>query len=119
ADLDVDAAILLHQADLPTLVTLATLYAQQLQDHKEAARIWQLYVGLDPGSFEAHIQVGTHLLAAGQPEKAAAALKDALELQPGSARVYQTLGDIYAQAEQTDQAVLHYRKALEIEPANV
>src|SRR5260370_2903439 len=102
-----------------SLVSLASLYGQQLQDHKEAARIWQLYVGLDPGSFEAHIQEGTHLLAAGEPEKAAAALKDALELQPGSARGYQILGDIYAQAEQTDQAVLHYRNALEGEPANL
>ena len=114
-----EEVIRLQPADRDTLVTLASLYGQQLQDHKEAARIWQLYVGLDPGSFEAHIQVGTHLLAAGQPEKAAAALKDALELQPGSTRVYQTLGEIYAQAEQTDQAVLHYRKALEIEPANL
>src|SRR6266540_1432306 len=114
-----EEVVRLQPADRETLVTLASLYGQQLQDHKEAARIWQLYVGLDPGSFEAHLQVGTHLLAAGQPEKAAAALKDALELQPGSPRVYQTLGDIYAQAEQTDQAVLHYRKALEIEPANV
>jgi len=116
---ELEEVVRLQPTDRDSLVFLASLYGQQLQDHKEAARIWQLYVGLDPGSFEAHIQEGTHLLAAGQPGKAAAALKDALELQPGSARVYQTLGDIYAQAEQTDQAVLHYRKALEIEPANL
>ena len=56
---------------------------------------------------------------AGESDKAAAALKTALELQPDSGRAYQMLGDIYARAEETDQAVLHYRKALEIEPANV
>jgi len=116
---ELEEVIRLQPTDRDSLVSLARIYGQQLQDHKEAARIWQLYVGVDPGSFEAHIQAGTHLLAAGQPEKAAAALKDALELQPGSVRVYQILGDIYAQAEQTDQAVLHYRKALEIEPNNV
>src|SRR5712691_2216487 len=109
----------LQPTDGNTLLTLAGLYGQQLQNNKEAARVWGLYLALDPGSFEAHIQLGTRLLAAGEPEKAAAALKDALELQPGSARVYQILGDIYAQAEQTDQAVLHYRKALEVEPANL
>src|SRR6266542_3354995 len=59
-----EEVVRLQPADRETLVTLASLYGQQLQDHKEAARIWQLYVGLDPGSFEAHLQVGTHLLAA-------------------------------------------------------
>ena len=109
----------LQPTDGNTLLTLAGIYGQQLQNNKEAARVWELYLALDPGSFEAHVQLGTHLLAAGEPEKAAAALKNAFELQPGSARVYQILGDIYAQAEQTDQAVLHYRKALELEPGNV
>src|SRR5260221_448091 len=102
-----------------TPLTLAGIYGQQLQNNKEAARVWGLYLALDPGSFEAHIQLGTRLLAAGEPENAGAALKDALALQPGSARVYQILGDIYAQAEQTDEAVLHYGRALDVEPATL
>ena len=61
-----------------------------------AARAWEMYLALDPGNFEAHVQRGTHLLLAGESEKAAAALKTALELQPDSARAYQILGDIYA-----------------------
>ena len=45
-----------------------------------------MYLELDPGNFEAHVQRGTHLLLAGKSEEAAAALKTALELQPDSAR---------------------------------
>ena len=108
----------LRPTDGQSLLNLAGIYGQ-LRKHTEAARAWELYLALDPGNFEAHVQRGTHLLLAGESEKAAAALKTALELQPDSARAYQILGDIYAGAEQADQAVLHYRKALEIEPGNV
>ncbi len=108
----------IRPTDGQSLLVLASLYGQ-LQEHVAAARVWELYLALDPGSFEAHVQRGTHLLLAGESEKAAAALKTALELEPGSAKAYQMLGDIYARAEQADQAVLHYRKALEIEPDNL
>ena len=108
----------LRPTDGGSLLYLAGIYGQ-LREHADAARVWGMYVALDPGNFEAHVQRGTHLLLAGKSEEAAAALKAALELQPDSARAYQILGDIYARAEETDQAVLHYRKALEIDPENV
>src|SRR3972149_50390 len=93
--------------------------AGQPQRHRDAARAWELYLAIDPGNFEAHMQLGSHLLMAGEADKAAASLRAALELQPDSARAYQALGDVYARAQQSDQAVLHYRKALEAEPGNV
>ena len=40
-----------------------------------AARAWEKYLDVDPGNFEAHVQHGTHLLLAGESERAAAALK--------------------------------------------
>ena len=111
--------IRLRPTDGQSLLTLAGLYGQ-LQQHAEAARAWESYLALDPGNFEAHIQLGTHLLLAGQVgARPPPALQKALELQPGSARAYQALGEIYAAAEQVEQAVLHYRKALELEPGNL
>src|SRR5262249_38249894 len=101
-----------------TLQTLATLYGQ-LQQPKEAVRTWQAYLEVEPGNFDAHVQLGAQLLAAGEPEKAAEALQKAVELQPSGARAYATLGDIYSKAQQTDQSVLNYRKALDIEPGSL
>ncbi|HSD27653.1 MAG TPA: tetratricopeptide repeat protein [Vicinamibacteria bacterium] len=104
--------------DGQSLLHLAGIYGQ-LRQHKDAARIWGMYVALDPGNFEAHVQRGTHLLLARESEQAVAALKTALELQPDSSRAYQMLGDIYARGDDVDQAVLNFRKALDIEPENV
>ena len=113
-----EEVIRVRPTDGQSLLHLAGIYGQ-LRQHQDAARIWGMYVELDPGNFEAHVQRGTHLLLAGETEKAAAALKEALQLQPDSARAYQMLGDIYARADDVDQAVLYYRKAVEIEPENV
>jgi tetratricopeptide (TPR) repeat protein len=104
--------------DGQSLLHLAGIYGQ-LRQHEDAARIWGMYVALDPGNFEAHVQRGTHLLLAGEFAQAVAALKAALELQPDSSRAYQMLGDIYARDDDVDQAVLSFRKALDLEPENV
>jgi tetratricopeptide (TPR) repeat protein len=113
-----EEAVRLEPTDGSSLLALAGIYGQLLQ-HKDAIRIWRLYLSLDPGSFDAHVRLGSHLLAVGETDQAAAALKGALELQPDSARTYKALGDIYAKATQSDQAVLHYRKALELDPGNL
>jgi tetratricopeptide (TPR) repeat protein len=113
-----EEVIRVRPTDAQSLLHLAGIYGQ-LRQHKDAARIWGMYVELDPGNFEAHVQRGTHLLLAGETEQAAAALKEALQLQPDSARAYQMLGDIYARADDVDQAVLYYRKAVDVEPENV
>jgi tetratricopeptide (TPR) repeat protein len=113
-----EAVVRLRPKDGQSLLHLAGIYGQ-LQDHVNAARIWGLYLELDPGNFEAHVQRGTHLLLAGKSDEAAEAMKAALELHPGSARAYQILGDIYARADETDEAIEDYKKALEIEPDNI
>ncbi|HEY7516416.1 MAG TPA: tetratricopeptide repeat protein, partial [Vicinamibacteria bacterium] len=74
-----EQVVRLTPGDLNTLQTLAILYGQ-LREHKDAARVWQLYLALDPGSFDGLLQLGSHQLAAGEPERAAASLKQALEL---------------------------------------
>lgn len=114
-----ERVIELDPHDGGSMLTLAMIYGQQLQDHKAAIRVWQQYLELDPGSFDAELQIGSHYLALGDAEHAAAALQSALALQPNSARAYQSLGDTYAGAGQPDQAVLNYRKALEIDPQNL
>ncbi len=104
--------------DGQSLLNLAGIYGQ-LQKHDDAARIWEIYLALDPGNFEAHVQRGTHLLLAGEHDKAAAAMRSALVLQPGSARAYQILGDISTRQEKPEEAIASYRKALESDPGNV
>ena len=108
----------LRPTDGQSLLNLAGLYGQ-LQQHEQAAQAWEMYLALDPGNFEAHIQRGTHLLLAGKSDEAAEAMRTALQLQPGSARAYQILGDIYARDGKTDEAVDNYKKALEVDPANL
>jgi tetratricopeptide (TPR) repeat protein len=114
-----EAVLKINPQDLGVLSALAELYSRGLQDHKEAARCWEAYVALDPGNVDAQLQLGSQYLAGGDSERAAAALKHALELQPASSKAYASLGSIYARAQQTDQAILHYRRALELEPQNV
>src|SRR5258708_27164583 len=63
----------LQPTDGNALLTLAGIYGQQLQNNKEAARVWGLYLALHPASFEAHTQLGTRSLPAREPDKAAAA----------------------------------------------
>jgi tetratricopeptide (TPR) repeat protein len=88
-----EQVVRLSPTDVSTLLALTSIYGQ-LGEHKDALRIWERYLGLDPGNFDAHVKMGGHLLALGESDKAAASLKTALELQPDSARTYQALGDI-------------------------
>jgi len=113
-----EQALRLRPGDVLTVLTLAHVYGQ-LQQHDEAARMWERYLEFDPGSFDGYIQLGVHQLARGDSAAAAAALQKALKVQPDSARAHHALGEIYARARETDQAILHYRKALELEPRNV
>jgi tetratricopeptide (TPR) repeat protein len=114
-----EACLKIQPQDLAVLSTLADLYARGLQDPKDAARLLERYVQIDPGNLEATLQLGAQYLAAGDSERAASTLKHALELQPNSAKAYASLGAIYSVAQQTDQAILNYRKALELEPNDV
>jgi tetratricopeptide (TPR) repeat protein len=113
-----EEVVRLRPTDGHSLLNMAGIYGQ-LQEHPEAARAWELYLALDPGNFEAHLQRGTHLLLAGRPDEAAGVLETALELQPDSSRAYQILGEIYAREDQTEKAVEYYRAALEREPGNI
>ena len=113
-----EQSLRLRPGDVLTVLTLAHVYGQ-LDQHDEAAGMWERYLEFDPGSFDGYIQLGAHQLARGDSAAAAAALQKALKVQPDSVRAYHALGEIYARAQQTDQAILNYRKALELEPRNV
>ena len=68
----------LEPTDVSTLLALASIYGQ-IGEHKDALRIWESYLVLDPGNFDAYVKMGGHLLALGETDKAAAALKTALD----------------------------------------
>jgi tetratricopeptide (TPR) repeat protein len=118
ATAEYEEVVRLDPRDAGTLEALAKLYGV-VQDHKGAVGAWQRYLAVDPGSFDAHLQLGAQYLASGDSEHAAQALKEALELRPSSSPAYASLGDVYARAQQADQAILHYRKALEIDPTSL
>lgn len=107
----------LEPNDGHSLRILASLYTQ-LREHADAARVLEQYLSLDPGYWEGLLELGSHYLALGDSERAAAALRRAVELQP-SAHAYQSLGDIYSRAEQTENAILNYRQSLELDPGNL
>ena len=72
-----EEVVRLQPNDLMTLQSLAALHAQ-LQRPLEAARAWERYLEIDPGSFDAHVQLGAQLLAAGESERAAGRCKKRL-----------------------------------------
>src|SRR5688572_7445665 len=65
-----EQALRLRPGDLVTVLTLAHLYGQ-LDQHADAARMWERYLEFDPGSFDGHIQLGAHQLALGNSAAAA------------------------------------------------
>jgi tetratricopeptide (TPR) repeat protein len=89
---------------------LASVYGR-LEDHKASVEVWQRFLEIDPGNFEANVQLGTHQLALGESEKAAAALKKALELQPSSARAYQSLGEVWARDQPGRRSCISARRS--------
>lgn len=112
-----EAALALDPKDPQTLRELATIYGR-LGEHAKAAVVWQRYIDdIDP-SLEAYLQLGTHRLAQGDTQAAAAALKKAVEIEP-SARAYQSLGDIYRAVDKPAEAIQHYRQAIELDPSNM
>src|SRR5687767_2136668 len=113
-----EQALRLRPTDAITVLTLAHVYGQ-LAKHEDAVRMWTRYLEIDPGSFDAHVQIGAHQLARGDSAAATAALEKALALQPDSVRAYDALGEIYFRAQKTDQAIANFRKALDLEPRNI
>lgn len=112
-----EAALALDPRDPQTLRELAAIYAQ-LAEHAKAAVIWQRYIDDIDASLEAYLQLGTHRLAQGDTEAAAAALKKAVEIEP-SGRAFQSLGDIYRAVQKPAEAIQHYRRAAELEPDDI
>jgi tetratricopeptide (TPR) repeat protein len=108
----------LRPSDGQSILVLASIYGE-LQEHKDAARAWGMYLALDPGNFEAHVQRGMQLQLAGDSQGAEEVLRTALELEPDSARAYQLLGEISARGERPDAAIEYYRKALDLEPDDI
>lgn len=69
-----------------------------------------------PGDAEAHFLLGNALHDLGQPDKAVASYRRALEIKPDFSKAHFNLGNALHHLGQPDNAVASYRRALEIEP---
>ena len=96
--------------------TLAAHLRPARQATTKRSPAWERFLELDPGSFEAYVQLGAHYLGQGRRRRRGGRPAEGGRARARSARAYQTLADIYARGQQTDQAILNYRKALELEP---
>src|SRR5690606_18670129 len=71
---------------------------------------------LNPGSAQAHLNLGNALQRVGRSEEAMASFRRTIELQPGSVEPYNNLGNACLASGNRALAIEWYRKALEIEP---
>jgi tetratricopeptide (TPR) repeat protein len=67
---------------------------------------------LDPGRAQAHANLGSLLIQAGDLEGAARHLQRALTLDPRQARAHNLLGNLFAERGQLEDAVRHYEQAV-------
>jgi tetratricopeptide (TPR) repeat protein len=82
----------------------------------ESLAAYEKATGYDPYAYKSWIGTGRVLLALGDPDKAAEAVRRAVRLDPGNGESYILLGDTLAAGGSYDDAVTQYLKALALNP---
>ena len=108
----------LRPTDGQSLLNLAGLYGQ-LQQHEEAAGAWEMYLALDPGNFEAHIQRGTHLLLAGSRTRPPRRCARRWSCSPARRAPTRSWATSTREPTSPTRPSHNYKQALEVDPANV
>ena len=84
--------------------------------HDEALELFQRAAAIDPGYFDAHINLGGTLEALGRLEEAAASYQRALAVTPDSPAILSRLGTVRQQQNRPEEARAYYEQALAIAP---
>jgi Flp pilus assembly protein TadD len=69
-----------------------------------------------PADFSAHLNIGSLLMVAGQPEAALPYLRDAVRIQPEQPVALNTLGSALLTSGKEDEAMECFRHALQVQP---
>jgi predicted O-linked N-acetylglucosamine transferase (SPINDLY family) len=77
---------------------------------------FQTAVETEPDFAMAHYNLGSVLLALGQPVEAVASYRRALEIKPEFLEAHNNLGNTFKALGRLDEAVVSYRRALELRP---
>ncbi|MCY3932863.1 MAG: tetratricopeptide repeat protein [Acidobacteria bacterium] len=85
-------------------------------DHLAAERLYREVLRLDPGSYDAHLNLGVLHGLADRNREAAAALERAVEIEPDRADAYALLTIAYIRTGRAEEGLRQLEKALELDP---
>jgi tetratricopeptide (TPR) repeat protein len=97
-------------------VLLGALTWQQAETWRDAGTLWRHAASVDPGSFQAHTNLGLHHLNRGAHDDALREFDEVLRLNPSSAKGHFNRGLTLARLGRTDEAIAAYRAGLTINP---
>ncbi|MFC1627580.1 tetratricopeptide repeat protein [Gemmatimonadota bacterium] len=109
-------AIRLDPTNLGNLEQLARIYAIDLNQPDDAARLYGMIVDVQPENPIAWQIWGRYLTRTGKPDSAVVALQRSLELDPGQAGAYSELALVLSDQQRYDEAASWIEKALEQQP---
>jgi tetratricopeptide (TPR) repeat protein len=98
------------------LVLLGALTWQQAETWRDAGTLWQHAASVDPGSFQAHTNLGLYHLNRGAHDDALREFDEVLRLNPSSFKGHFNRGLTLARLGRTDEAISAYRAGLTINP---
>ena len=98
------------------LVLLGALAWQQAETWRDAGTLWRHAVSVDPGSFQAHTNLGLHHLNRGAHDDALREFDEVLRLNPSSAKGHFNRGLTLVRLGRMDEAIAAYRAGLTINP---
>ena len=111
--------VLTARPDIPEAHFLVGLVALELKNSVTAMRAFGSVTKLDPTHGAAWAQLARIFSRAGQPGRADAALKHAIEHEDGNPVVQDLVGLVLAQLGEQQEALAWYTKAASQEPSNV
>jgi protein O-mannosyl-transferase len=98
------------------MLLLGTLTWRQCGMYASLETLWRTTIARNPGSWMAHFNLGSTLLARGEVDEAIAYYRQTLELKPDYAPADHGLGIARAQKGELDAAIADYQRALKIDP---
>jgi len=98
------------------LALLGGLTWQQSAMYRDVFSLYETTLARNPASWVAHLNLGTALDEAGQPDKALPHLQRALELKPGFPETLNSLGNVFNRLGRSPEALPLLEQAVRLQP---